>query len=83
MLDRIEEEKGVLLIQEVEKEWIIDKSKLPEGIKTGDWVTIEIINGQISNLVIDPALTKEKQQTADQLLESLRQRHKGSRFKRK
>lgn len=83
MLDRIEEGKAVLLIQDVEKEWVIDKNHLPHGSSIGDWLTIQITEGRISDMVIDHVLTEEKKQTADQLLASVRSQRKESKFKRK
>ncbi|MER1955509.1 MAG: DUF3006 domain-containing protein [Desemzia incerta] len=83
MLDRIEEGKAVLLIQDVEKEWIIDKNHLPHGSNVGDWLTIQITEGRISDMTIDQALTQEKKKTAEDLLTSIRKQPKGSKFKRK
>lgn len=83
MLDRIEEGKAVLLIQDVEKEWIIDKNHLPHGSNVGDWLTIHITEGRISDMTIDQALTQEKKKTAEDLLTSIRKQPKGSKFKRK
>ncbi|MER2041867.1 MAG: DUF3006 domain-containing protein [Desemzia incerta] len=83
ILDRIEEGKAVLLIQDVEKEWIIDKNHLPHGCNVGDWLTIQITEGRISDMTIDQALTQEKKKTAEDLLTSIRKQPKGSKFKRK
>lgn len=83
MLDRIEEGKAILLIQDVEKEWIIDKNYLPNGSNIGDWLTIQITEGRISDMMIDQALTQEKKKTADELLTSIRKQPKESKFKRK
>lgn len=83
MLDRIEEGKAILLIQDVEKEWIIDKNYLPHGSNIGDWLTIQITEGRISDMMIDQALTQEKKKIADDLLTSIRKQPKESKFKRK
>lgn len=83
MLDRIEEGKAILLIQDVEKEWIIDKNYLPNGSNIGDWLTIQITEGRISDMMIDQALTQEKKKIADDLLTSIRKQPKESKFKRK
>lgn len=83
MLDRIEEGKAVLLIQDLDKEWIIEKNHLPQGSKIGDWLTLQITEGRISDMTIDQALTQEKKKTATDLLTSIRKQPKESKFKRK
>ena len=83
MVDRIEEGKAVLLIQDLDKEWIIEKNQLPQGSKIGDWLTLQITEGRISDMTIDQALTQEKKKTATDLLTSIHKQPKESKFKRK
>ncbi|MBM6615574.1 DUF3006 domain-containing protein [Desemzia sp. RIT804] len=83
MLDRFEGNKAVLLMEELNKEWIVEKSQLPEGSETGDWFTMELTDDELSDIVIDHQLTEEKKQSVDDLMKSIRSKSKGSKFKRK
>lgn len=82
MLDRFEESKAVLLVEQLNKEWIVEVDRLPAGSKKGTWFTLEISGDEIKNISIDQQLTEEKSQTVNDLMQSLRSKSTGSKFKR-
>ncbi len=42
VLDRYEGDKGILIFEDDEEVWVISKKKLPDGLKEGDMVRIDI-----------------------------------------
>lgn len=83
LLDRFEGEKAVILVEEKNREWIVEKSRLPDGSEKGSWLSFEENEGELSHFQIESDLTKEKKETAADLLQSIRLQSKGSKFKRK
>ena len=63
VIDRIEEDKAVLLVGEEEKKVIFPLTYLPEGVGEGDYLKLEICP--------DPEATKNAREEAAELLKSL------------
>lgn len=63
VIDRIEEDKAVLLVGEEEKKVIFPLTYLPEGVGEGDYLQLEICP--------DPEATKNAREEAAELLKSL------------
>lgn len=42
VLDRFDGERGVLLVGQDEEEWKISRSKLPENVRVGDVIQVEM-----------------------------------------
>ncbi|MFC7063710.1 DUF3006 domain-containing protein [Halobacillus seohaensis] len=84
VLDRIEENQyGVLLVEEVGKEFILTKDQLPEGSKTHDWFEVTIENNEIAKIIPDHKTTAIQKEKVRSKRERLKKRSKGSKFKRK
>ena len=62
-LDRFtDNEKAVLLVDQLQQEFLIASTSLPTGSSPGTWFTVTIENGEISNFQID----EEKKATIEQ-----------------
>ena len=64
-LDRLEEDKAVLLVGEEEKKLVLPAELLPEGIAEGDYVSITI--------ACDEEATRAARAEAEALLQDLQQ----------
>ncbi|MBU5468330.1 DUF3006 domain-containing protein [Virgibacillus sp. MSJ-26] len=82
VLDRLEENKAVILIEESKQEIVINKNQLPANSVTGTWFTIEKQEGRY-HFTIDQAKTEQKKQTSSDLMAKLRTKSGGSKFKKK
>lgn len=82
ILDRFEENKAVILIEDQKEEIIVDKDILPENSDVSTWFDIKKQGGSY-NLIIDPDLTHEKKQKATDLRAKLKAKSSGSKFKKK
>ncbi|MFL2099527.1 DUF3006 domain-containing protein [Desemzia sp. FAM 23991] len=82
ILDRFEEDKAVLLVEQLNKEWIVEVDRLPAGSKKGTWFTLDISGDEISSISVDQQLTEEKSQKINDLMQSIRSKSTDSKFKR-
>ncbi|PAV30833.1 hypothetical protein CIL05_03685 [Virgibacillus profundi] len=72
MLDRFEQHQAVILIEELNKELILPRHKLPSGSKENTWFTIEKQGKAFEIVSIDSKKTlKEAEETKD-LMEKIR-----------
>lgn len=82
VLDRIVDGKtGVILVDDSNEEFTLDRSQLPTGAKEGDWLTIEREAGHIKSVTIDDSLTAEREKLIADKMNKLK-KTTGSRFKR-
>lgn len=82
--DRVEDgQLAVILVDEMNKEFIISVNELPEGSKVGTYFDLTIVNGEISSIIPDKETTQIEKEKTDDLMAKLRARSKGSKFKRK
>ncbi|MDJ0331266.1 DUF3006 domain-containing protein [Planococcus sp. S3-L1] len=83
ILDRIEDGRYAVILVEAEKlELILLFDCLPAGSHINSWFTIDAENRQLS-IILDEETSLIKNQQTKELMERLRMRKKGSRFKRK
>gem|GEM_PF-3060358 len=82
ILDRFEGEKAVILIEEDHTEMIINKNELPANSKVDTIFKISKSNGSHQIDSIDLAATKQASQKSSDLMNKLRSKSKGSKFKR-
>lgn len=83
VLDRIENQLAVILIEDINKEIIIPMKDLPPNSQEGTWFDLEELEGEIKIISIDHDLTQKEAQKSQDLLNQLRTKSKGSKFKRK
>lgn len=84
VLDRFEDqEKAVILIEEIEKELVVSRSDLPKGSQKNTWFTIEKQDELFHIVAIDHEMTRKKAADTEALLNKLRSKQNSSRFRRK
>lgn len=83
ILDRFEDNnQAVILIEEIQKALVIPLSELPQGSKENTYFHIEEKNGDYKIISIDQETTKRQARKSEELLEKLRSKGSGSKFKR-
>ncbi|SES29464.1 DUF3006 domain-containing protein [Salipaludibacillus aurantiacus] len=83
-LDRIEDGKfGVILVEDIGKEYMVPKNNLPDGAREGMWLTVTIEDEEVKSIEINRTKTIGLQQKIDSQMERIRKKKKGSKFKRK
>jgi len=81
-LDRFtDNDKALLLVEELRKEFHVDIFALPLSSKVGTWFLIEIQGDEITSFQVDEEKTTELKQVIDNRLQRLKSK-KTSRFKR-
>lgn len=82
-LDRIEDnEFAVILVEELKKEFILRKEELPEGSTIQSYYDLVIENDEITSIKLDLEMSLAKQQNVNDLMQKLRAKSKGSKFKK-
>jgi len=82
--DRIEENKfAVILVEEINKEFIVPKDQLPEGSTKNSYFDLTIENEKISSIKLNTQETHTEQQNTEDLISKLRAKSTGSKFKKK
>jgi hypothetical protein len=81
-LDRFtDNEKALLLVEELQKEYHVDISALPTGSTAGTWLLVEIQGDELTSFQVDEVKTAEMRQKIDDRMQRLKSK-KNSRFKR-
>lgn len=81
-LDRFtDNDKALLLVEELQKEFHVDISALPSGSTAGIWFLVEIQEDDITSFQVDEGKTAEMKQAIDDRMQRLKS-NKTSRFKR-
>ncbi|PLR79750.1 DUF3006 domain-containing protein [Bacillus canaveralius] len=81
-LDRIEENQyAVILVEAVNKEFIIHKEKLPAGSSVHSWFDVTLEDGHITGLTLNEEATASSEQKVDNLTQKLRNKSR-SKFKK-
>ncbi len=70
----VEGKKAVLLIGDKEELWTVDLGQLPEGVKEGTWLSVEIVEDVISILNVDHEESERAKKRVTEKLEELRLR---------
>lgn len=82
VLDRFEGSEAVILLEESKQEVILPEEALPEGSLEGTWFHLTQLDGTYKINSIDVAKTEAKTTANALLLEQMRQKSKGSKFKK-
>lgn len=82
VLDRIEDGRyGVLLLENIKKEVVLDIEDFPAGSEEGDWFDITLDGEDIESLTFNKKTTDERKKTVQSKLSKLKKK-KGSKFKK-
>ncbi len=82
ILDRFEGEWAVILIEEKNEELLVKKSVLPAGSEKNTIFNLVEKNGTYEIAGIDVLATKQAKEKSASLMDRLRAKGKGSKFKR-
>ncbi|MFD2044775.1 DUF3006 domain-containing protein [Ornithinibacillus salinisoli] len=84
VIDRFEDNnKVVILIEEINEELIVDKSTLPQGSEIDTYLNLKKqANGEITVISIDKKATKKAAQTTSNLMAKLKAKSTQSKFKK-
>lgn len=82
ILDRFEGNQAVILIEETKEELLVIKEDLPRGSAKNTIFNLAKENGSYTIVDIDFAQTKAARKTSSSLMDQLRAKNKGSKFKR-
>lgn len=81
-LDRFtDNDKALLLVEELQKEYHVDISTLPIGSMAGTWLLVEIQGDELTSFLVDEGKTVGMKQEVDDRIQRLKSK-KTSRFKR-
>ncbi len=81
-LDRFtDNDKALLLVEVLQKEYHVDLSALPTGSKAGTWLLVDIQGDELISFQVDEGKTVEMKQEIDDRMQRLKPK-KTSRFKR-
>lgn len=73
VIDRIEDSgQAVILIDDLQRTFIVPKKHLPPNSKENMWVTVEMIGGIYKVTSVDHRMTKQQSQRTSELLKRLR-----------
>lgn len=82
-LDRIEDGRlAVILLEEQRQEIILPIRYLPEGSRVNSWFEIVMDGEEIVSIALDEETAEAKENEAQELMQKLKSRRRGSRFKR-
>ncbi len=72
VIDRFEEDRAVLLVGEKERQVVVSRQSLPEGVIEGQWLKIELDRDKLISAIIDERETNNMKQRIATKLERLR-----------
>jgi hypothetical protein len=76
VIDRFEEDLTVLIVGEEENKLIVPRASLPQGVKEGQWLQVEVKDDRLISAVVDEEETaKAKQRIAEKLARLRRGEH--------
>lgn len=82
-LDRIEDNKfAVILVEEINKEFILPKDELPEGSVAQTYFDVTIEHDKIVSLTPNEQTTSSEQEKVEDMMAKLRSKSKTSKFKK-
>ncbi|WP_202081149.1 DUF3006 domain-containing protein [Caldalkalibacillus salinus] len=82
VIDRMDAQRATLLVGDEETERTVLVENLPQGAKEGMWLTLEETEEDLLHIQIDEEETVRRKKLMKQKLDKLRQRSKGSKFRR-
>lgn len=71
VLDQVTNDQALILIESLNREWLIDIDELPYGSKEGIWFTIETGEEVLKIISIDYETTREAESAAAYLMNNL------------
>lgn len=81
-LDRFENNKfAVILVKEINKEFIIPKDELPDGSAEKSYFDLTIEKDEIKSIKLNEQTSVAERKKTDDLMSKLRTKSKGSKFK--
>lgn len=82
-LDRIEDgQYAVILLEQLNQEIVLPVERLPAGSGVGSWFGITMESGEVMSITLDEKISSEKEDQASELLQKLKNKSSGSKFKR-
>lgn len=72
VLDRIEGEKATILIEELNKQWVVPVKQLPKHSKPQMWFNIQYEGDKITIVSINKEKTKKEQEKSAKIIKKLR-----------
>ena len=72
VIDRFEAEFAVLTVGDDERQLVVSRTLLPKRVKEGQWLQLDVVDGSVSNVVIDVAETEAARKRIAEKLEALR-----------
>jgi hypothetical protein len=72
VIDRFDDDKAVLLVGEEEDRLVVLRSSLPEGVKEGTWLQVDVADDRILSASIDQAETAKRKEIIEEKLAKLR-----------
>lgn len=82
VLDRIEDEKAVIIIEELKKEYIINHDELPKNSKIGSWYILKEIEDNIEIIGISDEKTSAQEEKVTSLMDKLTKNKRASKYRR-
>ncbi|WP_313799799.1 DUF3006 domain-containing protein [Cytobacillus sp.] len=80
--DRFEDQElAVILVEELNKQFVIAVKELPEKSKPGMWFDITIKDGKIQSVQYNSQATSDEIQKTNNLMKKICAKNKGSNFK--
>ena len=80
--DRMEENQhAVILVEEINEQFLINQSKLPAGSQTGMWFDLTLKDGNILSIQHSTQTSLSANQKTNDLMEKIRLKSKGSKYK--
>lgn len=82
VLDRITDDKyATILVEDLGKEFILNKEELPIGSKEGTWFNLVIENSELKSLTINQELTDSRKISIEEKMARLKKRS-GSKYRK-
>jgi hypothetical protein len=72
VIDRFEGDKAVILVGDEEEQLVVDRTKLPESAKEGDWLVADVQDDVLLAATLNPQETANAQARISAKLEALR-----------
>jgi DNA polymerase III delta prime subunit len=68
VIDRFEGEYAILIVGDDEQRLNVSRKLLPKEVKEGNWLQVDIVGGEVSNITVDePETEKARQRIAEKL----------------
>lgn len=84
ILDRIEDgQHAVILVEDLQREIVIPADCLPSGSKVHSWFDIVWEDEEIKSISLEAETAAAKEEQVEGLMQKLKEKQSGSRFKRK